>query len=87
VSCVVFAVTAPAGPAFAGTLEAGYRLGLAPFGVSPADAAVVALVTHAAQLVMMAGFAVLGFRLARPVMRRQGAGSGVPEDVPAGREA
>lgn len=90
VSCVVFAVTAPAGPAFAGTLEAGYRLGLAPFGVSANQAMVVAIFTHAAQLLMMASFAVVGLRIARPAVTRPEASGGmageVPE-VPSGREA
>jgi uncharacterized membrane protein YbhN (UPF0104 family) len=64
VSCVVFAITVPAGPAFAGTLEAGYRVGMAPFGVSASDAALVAVVTHVVQLFLLAAYAGLGLQLA-----------------------
>ncbi|MEQ9495436.1 MAG: lysylphosphatidylglycerol synthase transmembrane domain-containing protein [Deltaproteobacteria bacterium] len=60
VGVTVFAVMIPAGPAFAGTLEAGYRLGLAPFGVPASAAAVVAVVSHAVQLVFMGAIAGVG---------------------------
>jgi glycosyltransferase 2 family protein len=73
VSCVVFAVTVPAGPAFAGTLEAGYRLGLAPFGVSASDAALVAVVTHVVQLVLMALYVGIGFELTEPAPKEEAA--------------
>lgn len=61
VTVVVFAVMIPAGPAFAGTMEAGFRLGMAPFDVSASDAVVVALVAHATQLLTMALIAGAGF--------------------------
>ncbi|MBI2372980.1 MAG: flippase-like domain-containing protein [Deltaproteobacteria bacterium] len=50
VSALVFTVMIPAAPGFAGTYELGVRLGLAPFGVSGQDAAVVAVASHIVQL-------------------------------------
>ena len=67
ISVVVFAIMIPAGPAFAGTMEAGFRLGLAPFGVAASKAAVVAVSAHVVQLVMLGLFVGLGF-LAAPRM-------------------
>jgi uncharacterized protein (TIRG00374 family) len=69
VSVVVFAVMIPSGPAFAGTLEAGIRLGLTPFGARPESVAVLALTAHATQLAIMALLAGLGFLLAEPSQR------------------
>ena len=60
ICATVFAVMIPAGPAVAGTMEAGYRLGLTPYGVSASEAAVVAIAAHAIHLIMMAGFAGAG---------------------------
>jgi uncharacterized protein (TIRG00374 family) len=60
ICATVFAVMIPAGPAFAGTMEAGYRLGLTPYGVSSSEAAVIAIAAHAIHLVLMAGFAGAG---------------------------
>lgn len=60
VAVTVFAVAVPAAPGFAGTLEAGYRLGLAPFGVDAHHAAVVAVVAHGVQLVFMGAIAGIG---------------------------
>jgi uncharacterized protein (TIRG00374 family) len=70
IACVVFAVTVPAGPAFAGTLEAGFRFGLAPFGVSASDTAVVSLLVHALTLVILAMFTGAGFLAAEPAQKR-----------------
>ncbi|MCA9551420.1 MAG: flippase-like domain-containing protein [Myxococcales bacterium] len=64
ISVVVFAIMIPAGPAFAGTLEAGCRFGMAPFGIDASAAAVVALAMHALQLVLMAILAGAGFMAA-----------------------
>lgn len=64
VSVVVFAITIPAGPAFAGTLEAGVRFGLRPFAVASEPAAVVALALHALQLLQMALVAGVGLFVA-----------------------
>lgn len=61
VTVVVFAIMIPAGPAFAGTMEAGFRLGMAPFEVDPADVVVVAIVAHTLQLLTMALIAGAGF--------------------------
>lgn len=61
VTVVVFAIMIPAGPAFAGTMEAGFRLGMAPFRVAPADVVVVAVVAHSLQLLVMALIAGAGF--------------------------
>ena len=66
ISVVVFAIMIPAGPAFAGTLEAGFRFGLAPFGIAASAAAVAALAMHALQLVQMAVLAGAGFVSAEP---------------------
>jgi uncharacterized membrane protein YbhN (UPF0104 family) len=60
ICATVFAVMIPAGPAFAGTMEAGFRLGLTPYGVTASEAAVVAIAAHAIHLVLMAGFAGAG---------------------------
>lgn len=72
IATVVFAVTVPAGPAFAGVLEAGFKLGLAPFGVSASDAMLVALVAHVLQLVMLALYAFIGLQAAESSQRNQG---------------
>ena len=56
-----FMIMIPAAPGFAGTLEAGFKMGMAPFGVGSDDAAVVALAFHAVQLLLMAVSAGLGF--------------------------
>jgi uncharacterized membrane protein YbhN (UPF0104 family) len=66
ICATVFAVMIPAGPAFAGTMEAGFRLGLTPYGVSASEAAVVAIAAHAIHLVLMAGFAGAGLLAAEP---------------------
>jgi hypothetical protein len=68
-TCVVFAVTVPAAPGFAGTLEAGFRAGMAPFRVSASDAALVALVAHALQLSLLALFGFIGLQVAEPAQR------------------
>lgn len=68
ISVVVFAVMIPAGPAFAGTLEAGIKFGMAPFGVLANSALVVAVAFHAVQLIQMAIIAGVGFMAAE---RRQ----------------
>lgn len=80
ITVVVFAVMVPAGPGFAGTLEAGYRLGFAPFGVSAVSAAVIALAAHAIQLSAMAIIAGLGFLTAEASQK----GARVPAPVDAG---
>lgn len=66
IGVTVFAVMIPAGPAFAGTLEAGFRLGLSPFGVDVNTAAAIAVVAHVGHLVFMAAIAGLGFLFAEP---------------------
>ena len=60
IGVTVFAVMIPAGPAFAGTLEAGFRLGLSPFGVDVSSAAAIAVVAHVGHLLFMAAIAGLG---------------------------
>lgn len=70
ITCVVFAVTVPAGPAFAGTMEAGFRAGFAPFGVSPSESALVAIVCHVLTLSVLAMYVVVGFQLAESSQRR-----------------
>lgn len=66
---VVFAVTIPAGPAFTGTLQAGFRLGLAPFSVSAAQAAVVATAVYLTQIVIQAVILLVGVLSAEPAQR------------------
>ncbi|MEO1335379.1 MAG: lysylphosphatidylglycerol synthase transmembrane domain-containing protein, partial [Myxococcota bacterium] len=82
-SVVVFAIMIPAGPAFAGTLEAGFKFGLAPYGVAAEPAGALALANHAIQLVMMAVLAGVGFMAAEPgqTQRRE-----KNEDAPAGAD-
>ncbi len=58
-----FMIMIPAAPGFAGTLEAGFKLGLKPFGVTPDGAAVIAFAFHAVQLVLMAVTGVVGLLL------------------------
>jgi uncharacterized protein (TIRG00374 family) len=65
-TCVVFAIMIPAGPAFAGTLELGMSLGFSPFAVSPVQVAAVALGAHAATLLVLALTAGLGFLVGSP---------------------
>lgn len=59
-SVVVFAIMIPAGPAFAGTLEAGFMFGMLPFGVPKATIAAIALVFHLVQLLFMAAIGGIG---------------------------
>lgn len=79
ISVVVFAIMIPAGPAFAGTLEAGFKFGLAPFGVLANSALVVAVAFHAVQLVQMALLAGAGFLAAE---RRQAPWTPEPAEPP-----
>lgn len=82
VTVVVFAIMIPAGPAFAGTMEAGFRLGMAPFGIDPSDVIVVAVVAHATQLVTMALIAGAGFWAASAGERDAASHPGDPEAHP-----
>lgn len=70
ISVVVFAITIPAGPAFAGTLEAGFRLGLGAFGAAASTSAAVAIAVHALTLLILAGLAGVGLLLLDPGQRR-----------------
>lgn len=71
IACVVFAVTVPSGPAFAGTMEMGFKFGLSPFGVSASDSAVVAIVAHVLTLSILAFFAGVGFLSAEPSQKKK----------------
>lgn len=66
---VVFAVTLPAGPAFTGTLQAGFLLGLKPFGVSAEQAALVSTAVWISQMVMQAAILLVGLATAEPTQR------------------
>lgn len=66
VPVVVFAVMIPAGPAFAGTFQWGYLLGLGAFGVAKDDTLVISVVAHASQMLTMALFVGAGFLAAEP---------------------
>jgi uncharacterized protein (TIRG00374 family) len=73
VSVVVFAIMIPAGPAFAGTMEAGFRVGLQPYGIGVETAAAVALVAHLLQLLSFAGIAGVGFLASEDAISAQSA--------------
>lgn len=75
---VVFAVTLPAGPAFAGTLQLGFLLGLKPFGVSDDQAALVAISVHLIQIVSQAILMGIGFVTAEPGQRASPSEPAVP---------
>lgn len=68
---VVFAVTIPAGPAFTGTLQAGFLLGLAPFGVSAKQAALVSTAVWLTQIVMQSVVLLVGVLTAEPRQRHK----------------
>lgn len=78
---VVFAVTLPAGPAFAGTLQLGFLLGLRPFGVTDDQAALVAISVHLIQIGSQAMLIGVGFLAAEPGQRH------VPVTAPPGADA
>ena len=79
ISVLVFAVMIPAGPAFAGTFEAGFRLGFGAFGLDPSSAVVIAVVAHVVQIVLMAGCIGLGMWTASPKQRAAGRSAGTSE--------
>lgn len=79
VTVTVFAIMIPAGPAFAGTLEAGFRVGLAPFGVDAGQAAAVAIVAHILQILAMALIAGVGLLTAPPKAAPRTADTLTPE--------
>jgi uncharacterized protein (TIRG00374 family) len=81
ICATVFAVMVPAGPAFVGTMELGFRLGLTPYGVGASEAAVVALAAHAIHLVLMALFAGVGFLAAET--RLKGVAHSTPAPLPS----
>ena len=61
VSVLVFAVMVPAGPAFIGPMQAGFKAGLAAYGISATDSFVVGIAAHLStvlgfSLIMAAGF-------------------------------
>lgn len=60
ISVVALAVAIPAGPAFLGPMQAGFKFGLSPFGLSAEEALVVAIAVHALQVVIFAVFAGIG---------------------------
>lgn len=66
ISVLVFAVMIPAGPAFAGTMEAGFKAGLTPFGVSFVDAFVVGICAHVLTIISMVVILFVGFLAAEP---------------------
>jgi glycosyltransferase 2 family protein len=66
---VVFAVTIPAGPAFTGTMHFGFRVGLAPFGVTADQAAVVGTAVYLMQIVSEAFILLMGIATAEPEQR------------------
>lgn len=71
ISVLVFAIMIPAGPAFAGTFEAGFKLGFGAFGLDPSSTIVVAVIAHVVQLLMMASFVGIGLAVAEPGQRSQ----------------
>lgn len=83
ISVVVFAIMIPAAPGFVGTLQAGFRLGLAPFGIDADSAFVVALAHHALQLAQMAILAGAGFLAADTRQRAAAATPAEPAPDPS----
>ncbi|MEE2904720.1 MAG: lysylphosphatidylglycerol synthase transmembrane domain-containing protein [Myxococcota bacterium] len=65
VSVLVFAVMVPAGPAFIGPMQAGFRAGLAAYAVSATEALVVGITAHLATVVCFSVILAAGF-LAAP---------------------
>ncbi len=74
---VVFAVTLPAGPAFAGTMSLGFYLGLKPFGVSSAAAAVLATAVHIETIVIYVALYAFGVALSG----QRGAPAATPQPI------
>lgn len=66
VAVLVFAVMIPAGPAFAGTFELGFKLGLGAFGLDASSVIVVAVVAHVVQLLTMVLILGSGLMAAEP---------------------
>ncbi|MEO1227843.1 MAG: hypothetical protein AAFZ18_02985, partial [Myxococcota bacterium] len=81
VAVLVFAVMIPAGPAFAGTFELGFKLGLGAFGLGASSVIVVAVVAHVVQLITMVVILGAGLMAAEP---RQLVRSRPPETAPTG---
>lgn len=69
ITVLVFAVMIPAGPAFVGPMQAGFRLGLAPFAVNAASAFVVSTAAHLTQILLMALVMGVGFLAAEQTQR------------------
>lgn len=65
VSVLVFAIMIPGAPGFIGSMEAGFRLGLGPFGVAPEVALAVAILVHSTTLVLFGVFLGVGLSLHR----------------------
>lgn len=80
IAVVAFAIMVPAGPGFVGTFEAGYVLGLAPFGVSADASGAVAVAAHALQLVFLAALAGVGFLAAENRQRKKVLGAAAQVD-------
>ncbi len=70
IGVLVFAVMIPAGPAFAGTFEIGFKYGFGAFGLATATTGAIAVVAHVGQIAMMAGFIGAGLLVAEPRQRR-----------------
>jgi len=66
VSVLVFAVMVPAGPAFIGPMQAGFKAGLAAYAVSATDSLVVGITAHLATVFSFSIILALGFLAAEP---------------------
>lgn len=66
VSVLVFMVMIPAGPGFAGTFQAGFKLGFLAFGLGASEIAVIAVIAHVMQLLAMGLFVGAGAMAAEP---------------------
>ena len=66
---LVFAVMIPAGPAFAGTFEVGFKLGFGAFGLDSDAVVVTAVVAHVAQVLSICILIATGVALAEPRQR------------------
>lgn len=83
ISILVFAVMIPAGPAFAGTFEVGFKLGFGAFGLDATSAIVVAVVAHILQIATMALLLGLGLGAAESRLRARSSFE-VPEPAAEG---
>lgn len=79
IAVTTFTIMIPSGPGFAGTLEVGFVLAMAPFGVEKADAISTALAFHLVQATAMALVGGFGLLIAENKNLREDASTPVVE--------